>query len=400
MELTSSISRALYLTSNTSSSLELTDIESQLTPGKLNGFLVHLRVGSKEVEQYVYMDTGSNLLWINCEPCGHKVPWPIFHPKESSSYQPEGCDFKDTCDASGAVHVDCEDANYDHDGCKYSVSYGPGGFSRGYLARETFKFGRINNETLRNIVFGCARRTNLYLNGILGLGNLRLSLISQYNASKFSYCIGNISDRTYAYNELVIGNQVQLWGSQTPLSVEDKNYINLIGIKIGWTTVKFNPKIFRRNSAEYTGGMVVDTGSTLSFIPQLVLTRFEESTSHLIESKLQLHRNYSIKYNNNIRRLCYGGVVTRDLKRFPIVIFHFQGHAYMELTADNIFQQIDDHTFCLAILPSKILKTTISILGNLMQQNFYVAYDLSRKKLSFKRMKCKTVEDYYDHDEL
>ncbi|KAL3637018.1 hypothetical protein CASFOL_019317 [Castilleja foliolosa] len=72
----------------------------------------------------------------------------------------------------------------------------------------------------------------------------------------------------------------------------------------------------------------------------------------------------------------------------------------MELTADNIFQQIDDQCFCLAILPSEVLQTTISILGNLMQQNFYVAYDLLGKKLSFKRMKCKTVEDYYDHDEL
>ncbi|KAL3623318.1 hypothetical protein CASFOL_032134 [Castilleja foliolosa] len=402
MELKSSISRALYLSSNISTSLELTDVESQLTPGKLNGFLVHLRVGSKEVDQYVYMDTGSNLLWINCEPCGYNVPGPIFDPNESTSHEPEGCDYQDTCDAFGAVKIDCDDYYYDLDGCKYSVAYGTDGFSKGFLARETFKFGRINNETLRNILFGCAGSTNLNMNGILGLGNLRLSLISQYNASKFSYCIGNISDRSYAYNELVIGNGVQLWGYQTPLEVEDKYYINLEGIKIGWTTVGFDPKIFRRSSSEYTGGMVVDTGSTLSFIPQEVLTSFEDSISHLIESKLRLaiRRNYSITYNNYITRLCYDGVVTRDLKRLPSVELRFQGGAIMKLSADNIFQQIDDQRFCLAILPSEVLRTTISILGNLMQQNFYVAYDLLGKKLSFKRMKCKTVEDYYDHDEL
>ncbi|KAL3637019.1 hypothetical protein CASFOL_019318 [Castilleja foliolosa] len=288
MELTSSISRALYLSSNISTSLELTDIDSQLIPGKLNGFLVHLRVGSKEVDQYVYMDTGSNLLWINCEPCGYNVPGPIFDPKESTSHEPEDCDYQDTCDASGAVKIDCDDYyNYDLDGCKYSVVYGSGGYSNGYLARETLKFGRISNETLRNIVFGCARRTNLNMNGILGLGNLRLSLISQYNASKFSYCIGNISDRSYEYNELVIGNGVQLWGPQTPLIVEDKYYINLEGIKIGWRTVVFDPKIFRRSSSEYTGGMVVDTGSTLSFIPLSVLTSFENSISQVIEKQFQ-----------------------------------------------------------------------------------------------------------------
>ncbi|KAL3637017.1 hypothetical protein CASFOL_019316 [Castilleja foliolosa] len=380
MELKSSISRALHLTSN-STSLELTDMESQLTPGKLND-----------------MDTGSNLLWINCEPCGYNVPGPIFDPKESTSYEPDACDYQDICDDSGAVKTDCNIFNVDKKGCKYTVAYGSGGVSRGYLARETFKFGRISNETLKSITFGCARATTLNMNGILGLGNLRLSLISQYSAVKFSYCIGNISDRSYEYNELVIGDGVQLWGSQTPLIAEAKYYINLEGIKIGWKTVEFDPNILRRSSSEYTGGMVVDTGSTFSFIPLSVLTSFEDSISQVIGKGL-IRPNNTITYNDYYTRLCYNGVVTRDLKRFPSVKLRFQGGAIMELTADNIFQQIDDQCFCLAILPSEALGTTISILGNLMQQNFYVAYDLLANKLSFKRTDCKSVEDYYDHDE-
>ncbi|KAL6503262.1 hypothetical protein OROHE_023891 [Orobanche hederae] len=152
------------------------------------------------------------------------------------------------------------------DTCPYEVLYGADGFSQGHLARETFKFER-SNETLKGVVFGCAKRTNLFMNGVLGLGKLPLSLVSQYSSARFSYRIGNISDSSYAYNILVIGNEIELWGDQTPLIIEDKYYITLVGIMIGETSLEFDPQIFRRNSSEYTGGMVIDTGSTLSFIP-------------------------------------------------------------------------------------------------------------------------------------
>ncbi|CAA0807488.1 Eukaryotic aspartyl protease family protein [Striga hermonthica] len=403
IDLTSSISRAFYLTTNTSNgttSIEPTDIESQLTPGKLNGFLVHLQVGSNQVDQYVYMDTGSSLLWVNCEPCGVDVPWPRLDPKDSSSFKVEGCDFTSVCDDSGAIKIDCEDENYDVKGCKYEVAYGSG-YSRGNLAIETFTFKKVadSNETLTGVVFGCAHSTNLFMNGILGLGHGPLSLFSQYSAAKFSYCIGNRSDRSYAHSMLIVGNKTELWGPQTPLVVEDKYYVNLVGAAIGETNLELDPKMFRRNSDDYTGGMVVDSGTTLSFIPQVALTSFEDTTRHLIENELglNLRPNDTIAYGP-YTRLCYNGVVTRDLERFPNVKLSFEGGAVMELTPDNIFQQVDDHNFCLAILPSEIMKTTISILGNLMQQNFYIAFDVEAKKLSFKRMKCKTVEDYYDRD--
>ncbi|GFQ08477.1 aspartic proteinase nepenthesin-1 [Phtheirospermum japonicum] len=231
-------------------------------------------------------------------------------------------------------------------------------------------------------------------------GNLGLSLVSQYQASKFSYCIGNISDRSYAYNTLVIGNSIELWGVQTPLIVEDKNYINLEGIKIGDFSLEFDPQIFIRNSSEYTGGMMVDTGSSLSFIPGVVLSDFETTVKNLIdyELDLDLDPDYSNKYKEHTR-LCYHGVVSIDLIGFPLVKLQFQDNAVMELRAENIFQQTRDEIFCLAILPSELLGTTVSILGNVMQQNFYVGYDLLEKKLSFQRMVCKAVDEYY-HDEL
>ncbi|GER52007.1 eukaryotic aspartyl protease family protein [Striga asiatica] len=346
------------------------------------------------------MDTASSLLWINCEPCGVRVQWPIYDPKDSSSYRVEDCRNTHVCDASGAIKIDCQARNYNVKGCSYSVVYGSG-YSQGNLGRETFRLGKDRREVVENVVFGCAHRTNLYMNGILGLGHVRISLVSQYGASKFSYCIGDLADRSYAYNMLAIGSNVQLWGAWTPLSAEDKYYVNLVRIAIGSTWLKTNRWLFWRNPKEYTGGVVVDSGSTLSFIPMKALAEFEMTTKKVIEDELRLPLApvHSIIYER-YTRLCYRGVVARDLKRFPKVTFHFQNRAYMELTPDNVFQQVEIEIFCLAILPSEILKTTVSILGNLMQQNFNIAYDLLEKKLAFKRIKCKRVEDYYGHDEL
>ncbi|KAL0339921.1 UNVERIFIED_CONTAM: Aspartic proteinase nepenthesin-2 [Sesamum radiatum] len=391
IDLQSSISNAKYLISNTSVSSYLTDIESQLTPKLQRGFLANLKVGEQYTDQLVYMDTGSSLLWINCEPCGLNVPAPIYHPQESSSYRMQYCnrDFG-MCEATGTVRTECDIDNI----CQYHVRYGSEDYSAGHIATETIKFGR-SKGTVRNILIGCASSTTLYANGVLGLGASVLSLITQLQYSKFSYCIGNISDRSYPYNTLVIGDRIELIGYKTPMIIEDKYYINLESIKIGNKLLDIDSEIFRRKP-DYNGGMVLDTGSTYSFIPQVALDQFEGETGKLID--LLLVRNSSIKYRE-YTRLCYNGVLTRDLTGFPTVQFQFQGDATMELTDENIFQQTYDGTFCLAILPSETLGTSISLLGNLMQQYFYIAYDLRDKKLSFQRMDCNTVDDYI-HDEL
>ncbi|GER52598.1 eukaryotic aspartyl protease family protein [Striga asiatica] len=401
ISLRSSISRGLYLTTNL---FHLDDIEADLTPATVkDGFLVRMRVGSNGVEQFVFMDTGSSLIWINCVPCFLNVPELLFDPKDSTTHQMENCTTTDICHASGPVIIDFSSVKCNRKGCGYYVMYGSMHYTRGFLRRETFEFGKTSNDSLTNLIFGCSRNTDLFTNGVLGLGNLRLSLISQYNASRFSYCFGKISDRSYPHSTLVVGSKVELWGNLTPLVLEDKYYVNMETIMVGESLFELDPLIFTRNSSEYTGGVVLDTGSTLSFMPSNVVIDLETAYTSLIES-LALTPNTSITYRNKLTRFCYNGVVTRDLTNgFPTMKLVFQGGAVMELEADSVFQQTHNETFCLAILPSEpaLGGATITILGNLMQQTFYVAYDIEGKNLSFNKGDCKTVEEYYDvHDEL
>ncbi|GER35487.1 eukaryotic aspartyl protease family protein [Striga asiatica] len=279
-----------------------------------------------------------------------------------------------------------------------SVRYGTT-FCKGNLGRETFRFGKHQDEVVPNLAFGCAHNTSVEdLNGIFGLGNIPISFLSQYKASKFSYCFGNLNDPEYPYNMLAIGKDVRMWGARTPLTVEDKYYVNLVDIAIGHIWLKTSRHLFRRDKRKGEGGMLVDSGSTLTFLPQIVLTEFEKITRSVIK-KLNLRLSPFSKKFRGYSTQCYIGEAIY-LEPFPKVTLHFQNRAYMELTPDNVFFEADDNLFCLAILPSSLLRRNTTILGNVMQQNFNIAFDLEGEELAFNRMSCKSVEDYYGHDEL
>ncbi|GER52599.1 eukaryotic aspartyl protease family protein [Striga asiatica] len=231
-------------------------------------------------------------------------------------------------------------------------------------------------------------------------------LPKQYNASRFSYCFGKISNRSYPHSTLVIGSNNIVHGSvfTTPLVIEDdRYYVNMEILMVGERLFELDPLIFTRNTSEDSdGGVILDTGLSLSFMPFDVVIDIETVYTRLIES-LGLTPNTSITYRNKVTRFCYNGVVTRDLTNgFPTMKLVFRGGAVMEMEADSVFQQTHNGTFCLAILPSEhVLGVTTTILGTLMQQNFNVVYDIEWNNVSFTKGDCQTVEDYYDvNDEL
>ncbi|KAL3615426.1 hypothetical protein CASFOL_041087 [Castilleja foliolosa] len=379
-----SIARASYLLTLNYTLFDDKDIiEAPLTPKPSGGFLARIQVGSKLLDQFVFMDTVSGLFWINCEPCGINVPLPLFDPRDSTTFRKENCSLGFYA-AIEAVKVRCDDTNT----LSYTVRYAGDNFSKGYLARDSIKFGG-SEDILPHVAFGCSRATSLRVNGMLGLGNNPISLISQMQVSKFAYCIGNISDSSYPYSLLAIGDHIDLLGKQTKLIVEDKYYLTLEAIKFGGKALDIDASIFQRNPSEYTGGMIVDTGSTYTFIPKVVVDKIDAEIIALIGSKLP--RNYNIMYKDGYPMLCYDGLLTRDLDRwFPIVVFKFKGNdAGMEFSYENMFTQIDDKSFCSVVLPSEAVgSTTVSILGNMMQQYYFIRFDLSEKIFSFQRMEC------------
>jgi len=87
---------------------------------------------------------------------------------------------------------------------------------------------------------------------------------------------------------------------------------------------------------------------------------------------------------NKVSKLCYQ---TRSDKVDGAVITAHFSSANVFLYSSNTFVRAADDVVCFAFVPSK----TRAVLGNLVQQNILVGYDLQKNTMSFKLMDCKKL---------
>ncbi|KAJ4838464.1 hypothetical protein Tsubulata_034926, partial [Turnera subulata] len=222
-------------------------------------YLVRVGIGNPPSYQYMVVDTGSDLPWIQCQPCFHCYPQfdPIYDPKQSSSYSEASCE-STKCQFLGKYHS-CENQQ-----CKYKMSYGDGSSSAGLLAYDTFRFG---NTKVSSIAFGCGHQNEGFVNsgGILGLGRGDLSFLNQLggkSAGIFSYCLVEP-------------------GSEACIGIGDETIAN----GAAWIPIMYNPRAdpsyyylenmvvpipeqaFQLNY-KGQGGVILDTGTVITRFPR------------------------------------------------------------------------------------------------------------------------------------
>ncbi|PWA87713.1 aspartic peptidase A1 family [Artemisia annua] len=173
-------------------------------------FLLNISYGNPPQRVLAIADTGSDLSWIQCEPCIHcyNQTGSLFYPNRSSTYKPVACD-TDACKVIGSIDANCSLTR----NCPYDAAYGDGSTSNGTISTETVTLG---DRVLQDIAFGCGFYNDGVFRptqgGIVGLGGGDLSLVSQIRAivpGKFSYCLipftlkGGISNKS---SKMIFGN--------------------------------------------------------------------------------------------------------------------------------------------------------------------------------------------------
>lgn len=173
--------------------LDATTVQSPIRFGS-GDYLMKLSIGTPPSPFTGIMDTGSALVWLQCQPCISCFPQPdpLFDPKRSNSFLNISCS-SDFCNNYLTNSV-CVDAN----ACGYTYGYADKSYTQGYMATDTFTFGEVS---VPHIGFGCGfnnKNTNSSPSsgeedlgsGLVGLDRGPLSLISQLGAKTFSYCLG------------------------------------------------------------------------------------------------------------------------------------------------------------------------------------------------------------------
>ncbi|CAM8881830.1 unnamed protein product [Rhodiola kirilowii] len=345
-------------------------------------FLMSLSIGTPPQSYEAIMDTGSDLIWTQCKPCKQcfDQPTPIFDPMQSSTFSNLPCSSQ-LCKALHRSTCNGE--------CEYSYSYGDYSSTQGVLASETFTFGDVKAP---KIGFGCGEDNEgsgfSQGSGLVGLGRGPLSLVSQLDEPKFSYCLISI-DSSKGSSTLLVGSLAKVNDTKdgsivtTPLiknpSQPSFYYLGLQGITVGKTRLPIEESTFDLQD-DGSGGMIIDSGTTITYLEQ---SAFDALKIEFI-SQTQLPQDNSGSIGLD---LCFKLPPGTNEVQVPKLMFHFAG-GDLDLPGENYM--IGDSglgVVCLAMGSS----SGMSIFGNVQQQNILVQHDLEKETISFVPTQCDKV---------
>lgn len=342
-------------------------------------YLIELEIGTPGQAVLLTLDTGSDLIWTQCQPCliCFNQSFPLYNPSVSSTYYKYPC--------SGTL-CNALSLNACHEECMYGYGYGDNSTTFGILSSDSFTLGSSGNTvTVRNIGFGCGvLNQGIFLNesGIVGFGRGDLSLVSQLGVSKFVYCLTSF-DHNYT-SPLFIGSLAKINGpvQTTPIltnpAIPSLYYLSLKGITVGRRRLKL-PKLVFKLKKNGRGGVIIDSGTPIT---RMAAAAFQQvKRAFVAQTKLKVGRDITGTFD-----LCFLVPPSNSTYKVvvPRLVYHFDG-ADMEFPKDNYVAIVNNsRLMCLLILESD----EETIIGNIQQQNMKILYDLKKEKLSFAPARC------------
>lgn len=357
-------------------------------------YFTKIQIGTPPKDYHVQVDTGSDLLWVNCAGCSKcpkksdlGISLALYNPEGSSTAKMVTCD-QDICTSTlGAPSNDCKVGME----CSYSVTYGDGSNTMGYFVRDTLQLDRVSGNlqtTFMNgsIAFGCGSQqsgelgsSQQALDGILGFGQANSSVLSQLASEKkvrkiFSHCL----DGSQGGGIFAIGEVVQPKVQTTPMIPEAHYNVELKAIEVDGDVLQLPTDIFDVGEKR---GTIIDSGTTLAYLPDLVykqvLAKIDAAQpnlrSHIVEQQFTCY-----KYSGNVDR------------GFPDVIFHFENSLPLKVRPSQYLFEVEDQDWCVGFQDSELQSQgkEITLLGDLVLTDKLVTYDLEKKTIGWTDYNC------------
>ncbi|KAF8731175.1 hypothetical protein HU200_016497 [Digitaria exilis] len=387
--------RASRLLSATGSSSSSSSASVPTVPGKGqvadNEYLISFAVGTPPQPVQVTLDTGSDLIWTQCQPCPscYDQSLPYYDPSLSATWSVL------PCNSSSCNQLDlssCGTHSWGSNTCVYTYFYGDQSVTNGLLDADTFTFH--GDAAVPGLAFGCGLFNNgLYSDnatgsGIAGFGRGALSLPSQLKVDNFSYCFTDITSSTPS--PVLLGLPANLYGGataavQTTSLIQSSDnptfyYLSLKSITVGSTRLAVPESAFALAN-NGSGGTIIDSGTSVTLLPPLVYGLLHDA--FVSQVKLPVTSD---------EPLCFAvsSAAAGKKQEVPKLVLHFEG-ATLDLPRENYvfeMEQGGQSSMCIAILSSG---GDTTIIGNYQQQNLHVLYDLAGNKLSFVPADCDKV---------
>lgn len=354
-------------------------------------YFTRIGVGTPPTEGYMVLDTGSDIVWIQCLPCRrcYAQSDPIFNPNKSRTFSRVSC-------GSPLCHrLDVAGCDTRTKSCMYQVSYGDGSITTGDFATETLSFR--NGARIGRVALGCGHdNEGLFVAaaGLLGLGRGGLSFPSQAgrrSGRMFSYCLVDRTSSASSSNP-PRASSVVFGPSAVPRSrpvaftpmlrnpkMDTFYYVELTGISVGGSRVPVSGSDLKLDPATGRGGVIVDSGTSVTRLARPVYVAMRDAFKAGTAQLKAAPGGFSLFDT------CYDLMGKKEVK-VPTVVMHFSGGAEVSLPAENYLIPVDTKgTFCFAFAGSD---SGVSIVGNIQQQGIRVVFDAGRKRVGFAPRGC------------
>nr|CAD1841773.1 unnamed protein product [Ananas comosus var. bracteatus] len=375
-------------------------VEGSANPFTVGLYFTRVQLGNPPKEFYVQIDTGSDILWVACNPCngcptssGLNIQLEFFDPDKSSTSSKIACSDNRCTSALQSGEAICSTSGSSSSPCDYSFQYGDGSGTSGYYVSDTMYFDTImGNEQTANssatVVFGCSNsqsgdltKPDRAVDGIFGFGQHDLSVISQLNSlgvapKVFSHCLKG-SDNGGGI--LVLGEIVEPGIVYTPLVQSQPHYnLNLESIAVNGQTLSIDSSLFATSN---TQGTIVDSGTTLAYLADQAYDPFVNAITSSLSSSVH---SFIVKGNQ-----CFLTSNSVD-SSFPTVSLNFMGGATLLLKPeDYLLQQGSvDNSIIWCIGWQKNQGQEITILGDLVLKDKIFVYDLANQRVGWVDYDC------------
>ncbi|GER34422.1 eukaryotic aspartyl protease family protein [Striga asiatica] len=334
-------------------------VQGTYDPYLVGLYFTRVKLGNPPKEFFVQIDTGSNVLWVSCNPCAGC-------PK-SSGLQIE-LEFFDPSSSSTASLISCSDQR-----CGLGVQTSDAGCSDQNRCGYTFHCSTSQSGDLT--------KPDRAVDGIFGFGQQGLSVISQLSSqgitpNAFSHCL---KGEDGGGGILVLGEIVEPNIVYTPLVPSQPHYnVYLQSIAVNGQTLNIDSSVFSTSSNQ---GTIIDSGTTLAYLAEEAYDTF---VSAITQSVSQSVRPLLVKGNQ-----CY--LATSSVSEiFPPVSLNFAGGASMILRPQDYLLQQNTvggaAVWCIGI--QKIEGQGITILGDLVLKDKIVVYDLAGQRIGWANYDC------------
>ncbi|KAJ8542312.1 hypothetical protein K7X08_017178 [Anisodus acutangulus] len=350
-------------------------------------YYTRISIGTPPKDYHVQVDTGSDILWVNCagcEGCPTKSDLGIdlmsYDSKASTTGKTVKCD-EEFC-MLNTPYSDCKAGMP----CDYQVSYGDGSNTAGFFVKDDIQFDQVSGDlktTSMNgsIAFGCSSKQNGDLgastqavDGILGFGQASSSVISQLAAAGkvkkiFAHCL----DGKNGGGIFTIGPVVHPKVISTPL-VPDAPHYNVLmkGIEVGGQALDVPGSTMT----------IIDSGTTLAYLPNKV---YNSLIDKLMERQPQLNIGL---VEGTFHCFDYSGKIDDG---FPVVTFRFADSLSLTVYPHDYLFQIKETKWCIGWQDSGMQTKDgkeITLLGDLALSNKLVVYDVENQTIGWTEYDC------------